>query len=106
MANQRVLRFGGVIGVNDVLAPENNDSTHDYFQGGGASQSIGMSPIGAPGGASGGGMMCQTSAGRSRNRLMSAAISVRCAVSASVFAGAAFNFPASFDSFSDAIART
>ncbi len=50
--------------------------------GGRASQSCGMSPIGAPGGAGDGRIIHRhdwLAAGRSRKRLMSAAISVCCA---------------------------
>src|SRR5260221_8737858 len=57
------------------------------YHGAGASQSYPISPIGAPGGASGAAnrIGLARSSGRSRNRLMSAAISVRCAVSSSDF---------------------
>ena len=83
---------------------------HDerLYHGAGASQSHPRSPIGAPGGASGAGSAigrCR-SIGRSRKRLMSAAISVRCAVSSSVLLIAVFARAASFDSFIDAMART
>src|SRR4051812_26484482 len=65
-----------------------------------ASQSCGISPIGAPGGASG--VACGNgragSSGRSRKRLMSAAISCRCAVSSSFLFTALLARVISFDS--------
>src|SRR6266513_5719949 len=78
------------------------------YHGAGASQSYPTSPIGAPGGASGAanGIGFAKSIGRSRKRLMSAAINVRWAVSSSVLLTAALSRAASFASFSDAMART
>src|ERR1039458_7342943 len=74
--------------------------------GGGASQSIGVSPMGAPGGASGAGMTRCVSAGRSRKRLISAASCRCCACSPSPCTTAPRRRAASLSSLKAAMART
>ena len=67
---------------------------------------MGVSPMGAPGGASGAGMTRWVSAGRSRKRLMSAASCRCCACSDSPCGAAVRRRAASLSSLNAAMART